>query len=153
MKDAISLQRLESLHPKVKDDFKNFIEDAERDLNITLRITQGYRSFEEQQSLYDMGRTKEGKIVTNAKPGSSYHQYGLAVDLVELVSNGTKVDWNFDTGKLVPYAHKYGIMWGGNFKKFQDRPHFEKTLSYNWRDLLQKYNDKDFISSTHFLNI
>lgn len=151
MKDPISLSRVSGLHPKVVNDFKNFITDAENALGITLRVTQGMRTFEEQQALYDQGRTKPGKIVTKAKPGSSYHQYGLAVDLVELVNDG--VDWNYDMGKLVPFAAKYGIEWGGNWKGFKDLPHFEKHFGIHWSKLLVKYNTKDFIPGTKFVNI
>jgi hypothetical protein len=151
MRDLISEQRLETLHPKVREDFRHFIEDAENTLNITLRITQGLRTFAEQQVLYDMGRTKPGKIVTMAKPGSSYHQYGLAVDLVEII--GKEVDWGYDMAKLVPFAAKYGIAWGGSFTKFQDKPHFEKTFGLNWRDLLVKYKDKKFIPVTEYVEI
>jgi LAS superfamily LD-carboxypeptidase LdcB len=153
MKDAISIPRVKQLHPKVIDDFKNFITDAEQGLGIVIRVTQGLRTFEEQQALYDMGRTKPGKIVTKAKPGQSYHQYGLAIDTVEIINNGKDVDWNYDMAKLVPYAHKYGITWGGSFQNFKDYPHFEKTMGYNWRDLLAKYNAKDFITGTQYVNI
>jgi hypothetical protein len=151
MKDKISIERVKHLHPKVIEDFKNFITDAEQALGITIRVSQGLRTFQEQQDLYDMGRTKAGKVVTKAKPGSSYHQYGLAVDLVEMVNGG--LDWNFDMGKLVPYADKYGISWGGNWQSFKDYPHFEKTFGWGWRSLLDKYNKKDFIAGTTFVNI
>lgn len=153
MKDSVSIQRVKALHPKVIEDFKNFITDAEQGLGIVLRVTQGLRTFKEQQDLYDMGRTKAGKIVTKAKAGQSYHQYGLAVDLVELVKNGTEVDWSYDMAKLAPYASKYGIEWGGNWQGFKDMPHFEKRLGWNWRALLDKYNRKDFIKNTEFVNI
>src|SRR6185295_14730245 len=123
MKDKVSIDRVNGLHPKVRDDFFNFITEAENALNITIRVTQGMRTFEEQQALYDMGRTKPGKMVTKAKPGSSYHQYGLAVDLVELVNGG--VDWNYDMSRLLHYAIKHGIQWGGNWAStFKDYPHF-----------------------------
>lgn len=153
MKDAISIERVNSLHPLVRDDFKNFIEDSENSLNITIRISQGLRTFDEQRQLYAMGRTVPGKIVTNSKPGQSYHQYGLAVDLVELIDNGHSIDWGFDMEKLVPFANKYAIYWGGNFKKFKDRPHFEKTFGYSWNDLLTKYNTKDFIEGTQYVSL
>lgn len=35
---------------------------------------------EEQASLYAQGRDKPGLVVTNAKPGLSFHNYGLATD-------------------------------------------------------------------------
>ena len=94
MKDPISVKRLDKLHPKVRDTFKAFIEECEAlHPDTTLRITQGLRTFPEQQALYDQGRNgKPGKIVTNAKPGQSYHNWGLAIDLVEL--DGAKNEGN-----------------------------------------------------------
>lgn len=152
MKDQVSITRVSTLHPKVRGDFKNFITDAENALGITIRVTQGLRTFEEQQKLYDQGRTEPGKIVTKAKPGSSYHQYGLAVDLVEVIDNG--VDWEYDMSKLVPFAEKYGIQWGGNFPgTFKDHPHFEKHFGINWRQLLLLYEAKKFIPGTEYVTI
>ena len=46
-----------------------------------------------------------------------------------------------------------GIFWGGNFKKFKDFPHFEMTFGNGWRELLAKYNNKDFIAGTNYVNI
>lgn len=151
MKDAVSIERIKGLHPKVREDFENFITEAENALGITIRITQGMRTFEEQQKLYDRGRTEPGKIVTKAKPGSSYHQYGLATDLVEVIGGG--VDWNYDMSKLVPYATKYGIDWGGNWTGFKDFPHFEKHFNINWRQLLALHEQKKFIPGTEFVEI
>ena len=57
---------------------------------FTVQISAGYRSLEEQATLYGQGRvySYNGKNysnlakpnVTNAKPGQSYHNYGLAID-------------------------------------------------------------------------
>jgi peptidoglycan LD-endopeptidase CwlK len=151
MKDVISQTRVSQLHPKWRSDAQSFIEDAENGLNITLRVTQGYRSFQVQEALYEQGRETPGPIVTNAKPGSSFHQYALAIDLVLLV-NG-QADWTFDMSKLLPYAAKYNIEWGGNWKSIKDRPHFQQTYGYKWQTLYAKYQAKDFIERTEFLNI
>ncbi len=152
MKDAVSIERIKSLHPKVRADFENFITEAENALGITIRVTQGMRTFAEQQKIYDQGRTEPGKIVTKAKPGSSYHQYGLAVDLVEIVNGG--LDWGYDMSKLVPFADKYQIQWGGNFPgTFKDHPHFEKHFGINWRQLMLLHDQKNFIPGTEYVNI
>jgi D-alanyl-D-alanine dipeptidase len=151
MKDNFSNKRIVQLHPKVQKAFKDFIQDAEEDLGITLRISQGLRTMEEQNALYEQGRTKPGKVVTKAKAGRSFHNYGLAIDLV--VMKGTQVNWEYDMSKLLPFAQKYGIDWGGSWKTFKDYPHFEKTYGYTWRQLLSKYNDADFIAGTKYLNI
>lgn len=153
MKDKVSNSRIILLHPKVRDDFHAFVEEAEEELGIILRVVQGLRTFDEQQAIYDQGRTKPGKIVTNAPPGSSYHNYGLAIDVAPLIENGTKMDWGFDYKKLLPYAKKYDLVWGGNFKSIVDKPHFEKTLGYNWRTLLQKHKNKEYIEGTKYVNI
>ena len=43
-----------------------------------------------------------------------------------------------------------GYTWGGNWK-FTDNPHFEKRG--DWKNLLVKYNKKDFIPGTKYVNI
>lgn len=57
--------------------------------------TSGYRSPREQAKLYFQGRTVPGEIVTNARPGYSSHNYGLAVDVCRDVSaeKGLQPDW------------------------------------------------------------
>lgn len=151
MNDKISETRIAALHPKVRQIFTSFIEDAENEFGITLRVSEGYRSIAYQNSLYAKGRTTAGKIVTNARGGSSYHNYGLAIDLVELKDG--KINWDFDYSKLLPLARKYNLTWGGTFKNIIDKPHYEITFGNNWRTLLKKYGEKDFIPNTEYVNI
>lgn len=92
---------------------------------MPIRITEGYRSKERQDELYAQGRTKPGKIVTNAKGGQSIHQYGCAFDVV-FVKTGYNGDWN----ALGTLGKSLGFTWGGDFLKLKDRPHFEMTLGY-----------------------
>ena len=47
-------------------------------------IFEGFRSPERQAKLYARGRTSPGRIITRAKAWESYHQYGLAADMVAL---------------------------------------------------------------------
>lgn len=151
MRDKISEKRIEQLHPKVRAIFKAFIEEAEESLNVTLRIVQGLRTIAEQNALYAQGRTKPGQKVTNAKGGSSYHNYGLAIDLVEM-KNG-EANWNFKYELLIPFAKKYNLVWGGTFKSIVDKPHFELTFGYKWPALLAKVQEMDYIEGTAFVNI
>jgi len=151
LKDAISIERVKLLHPKIKGDVIYFIDEAERKLNITLRIVQGLRTFKEQQAIYDQGRTKPGKIVSNAKPGSSYHNYGLAIDIVP-IENG-KANWKYPYEKIYPIAESHGFTCGGKFRTLKDKPHFEKTYGYGWRELLKKYDLKFFIPGTKYVQI
>src|SRR5205814_6706568 len=82
MRDAISIQRANQLHPRLRDEVASIIDAIELTWppNMKVRIVQGLRTIDEQNALYAQGRTKDGQIVTNAKGGSSYHNYGLAFD-------------------------------------------------------------------------
>ncbi len=158
----ISLERIGKLHPKVREEVKKIYDEV--DVVLTgrsgIRITQGLRTIEEQDVLYAQGRTTPGKIVTNAKGGSSYHNYGLAVDFV-LLLDGKEISWSTDKDfdgdrkadwmEVVEVFKKYGWKWGGEFKSIKDYPHFEKSFGYSVSQLFEKYKKKDFISS--YVNI
>ena len=96
---------------------------------MPIRIVEGVRSCERQDALYAQGRTKPGNIVTNARCGDSYHQYGVAVDFVFRKEGygATKEQWEL----LGRVGEALGFEWGGRWKSgFVDRPHFEMTLGY-----------------------
>lgn len=162
--DRISVQRIELLHPKIKSIALEAYATAFSELrgDAFPRITQGLRTFEEQQEIYDQGRSKPGKIVSNAKPGSSFHNYGLALDFC-LIVNDREISWNMvkdydgdkisDWMEVVNIFQRFGFFWGGNFKSIKDYPHFEMTFGYGWRQLLEKHNRKDFIEGTRYVRI
>jgi len=67
--------------------------------------------------------------VTKARGGQSYHNFGLAFDIVILDSIG-KATWDTthpgwkvsaDIGKSL------GLEWGGDWTGFKDIPHFQYT--------------------------
>ena len=126
--DRYTNKRIQKLHPKIRQMVINFINDAQ-DRGYKLRVTSGLRTFEEQQALYAKGRPT-GNKVTNARPGTSFHNYGLAIDVVEIGPtkgmNGFKKGyeksrWD-DIGKI---GKEHGFFWGGDFKSLSDKPHFE----------------------------
>lgn len=121
--------KIRSLHPDFIPVVRRFMDRLDQE-GITVRITEGMRSFERQGELYN-----QVPKVTNAKPGQSYHNYGLAIDIVPIV-NG-KVDWNaldvFD--KVGMIGKSVGLRWGGDFKSLKDRPHFEYA-GLHWSKLL-----------------
>ena len=92
--------------------------------SIPFRLFEGFRSPERQQYLYAQGRTRPGLIVTKARPGSSYHQYGLAGDFV-LFENG---EWSWDTsGEKTRYwqrLHEIGKTLGLEPLSFE-MPHLQ----------------------------
>lgn len=109
-------------------------------------LTSGWRDPAEQERLYAQGRTTPGYIVTNAPPGSSFHEYGLAVDGA-LILDGKTLSWNFtadfdgdrqaDWMECVLIFKEHGFEWGGDWHTFKDMPHFQMTFGYTWRDLKQ----------------
>lgn len=154
MRDPSNITRINLLHPKVANLFRQFIEKAEEQLNITVFVVSTLRSFEEQQAEYDKGRTKPGAVVTWSPPGSSYHNYGLAADICPFKHEAQGLDWHYDFSKLAPIAAEFGITWGGNFPALKkDADHFENKMGYNWRDLLHKYHMRDFIPGTNYVNL
>lgn len=170
MRDKISIDRVAKLHPKIRDEVKSLIEKAEEQLpgNIAIRIVQGLRTFAEQDALYAQGRTKPGKKVTNAKAGSSFHQYGLSFDfcfILDKDGNGSFETISWDTLKdmdkdrmpdwkeVVKVFEDAGYEWGGRWATIVDAPHIQKTFGYTWKQLLAKYKDKDFIPGTEYVEI
>lgn len=152
--DKISLDRLERLHPKLREEAKVIFAECEKALTgrATIRIAQGLRTIEEQNELYAQGRTKPGNIVTNARGGSSYHNYGLAIDFVLIVDKthaswDMKTDWDGDKVadwmEIVKIFQKHGWEWGGNWTSLKDYPHFQKTFGHSISDLRIKYNKGD----------
>lgn len=135
--DQITRERIAKLHPSIREEVRKIIEDCDSALNgrAKIRITQGLRTFKEQEDLYSLGRTKAGKKVTNAKAGQSIHNYGLAVDIC-LIIDGKTASWDtvkdWDNDKVADWYEcvkifaKYGWDWGGNWKTFKDFPHFER---------------------------
>lgn len=142
------------LRPKTKKLCELWIEEC-RKAGINLIISQTLRSMEIQDAYYAQGRenlesvnakrkkaklapikTIENKIVTNAKPGASPHNYGLAWDFVPIV-NG-KPDWNNlalfkKCGEIAKKLNfeGYTLEWGGDFKTIKDYPHIQLK---NWKN-------------------
>jgi len=147
--DSVTEARIKSLHPLIRDKATRFIKEAEKE-GIYLRITSGFRSFEEQDGLFN-----SGKDVTNAKGGSSYHNYGLAIDVVEMV--GGKPVWDSPNWpKIGKIGKAAGFEWGGdwnlkNSKMKQDLPHFQITQGKTTKELLALHNAGKFTNG--FLNI
>lgn len=172
MRDAqVSLPRAMLLHPAIRQvviDTITAIEIASFPPTVRIRIVQGLRTIDEQNALFAQGRTTPGKIVTNARGGRSFHNYGLAFDFAIMYDkdgNGSfetlswDVNYDFDKdGKkdwmeVVNVFKSLGFAWGGDFTTIEDDPHIEKVFGYSWRELLAKYNAKQFITGTNYVKL
>ena len=116
---------LEKMHPWIVYKLKLLLKYCNEN-GIYLIITEGFRTKEYQDSLYAKGRTKPGKVVTNAK-GSTYssqHMWGIAFDIA---INDSKLLYDNATIKKVAKiakSKKIGLKWGGDWKSIVDTPHF-----------------------------
>ena len=122
---AYSLSLIQTLQPPDQPIARSFLQRAE-EAGIPCRVVQGTRTFTEQQKTYDQGRTTPGAVVTKARPGDSYHQYGLAFDVVPLAYEHLP-DWNPSGphwAMIGTIGESLGLTWGGRWQS-PDFPHFE----------------------------
>jgi peptidoglycan L-alanyl-D-glutamate endopeptidase CwlK len=143
-------RNLDDLHPSLIPLAKEFLRQAQAQLpsEISVLITCTYRSNEEQTALYAQGRTKPGRIVTNAAAGQSKHNFTLhkrpaskAFDIVPLRNGkcvwgtqGNGIDDNPADDvtddleiwqRLGIIGEMLGLEWAGKWKRFKEYPHFQ----------------------------
>jgi len=152
MRTKRTIENLGSLNKKAAAKFEPFIvavESAMAAKGVTVEVISGLRSWAAQAALYAQGRTKPGRIVTKARPGSSWHNYGLAIDL-GLFKNGVYLDEKkpaeadklyAEIGKL---AAAHGIEWAGNWKSFTESPHFQIRFGKSLSELQEKMRSINF---------
>lgn len=122
-----SRPKLTGLRPEIQPMIEGLIVAAFDD-GVSLIVTDGFRSVAEQDRIFAQGRTTPGPIVTGARGGSSWHNYGLAADVAVLV-NG-RATWPNDLAlwaRIGALGKALGLRWGGDFPT-PDRPHFELRL-------------------------
>jgi peptidoglycan L-alanyl-D-glutamate endopeptidase CwlK len=124
MNDA-SRRRLDKVHPTLAAAIKNLVSLLAQN-GLVVEVVQGWRTFAEQDALFAQGRTRPGPVVTRARGGQSNHNYGLAVDVVPF--NNGQPNWNAPMGVwaiIGNEAEKMGLEWGGDWRKFVDKPHIQ----------------------------
>ncbi len=140
--------KLDDVHPALKE---RVIQLAERlsARQMSFLITDGMRTFEEQDALYRKGRklvngtwipidpVHETGIVTKAKGGRSNHNYGLAIDSYPVIQG--RVYTEIPEHASVQFRQRFraiqkaigeegeavGLTWGGRWTNFNDPPHLQ----------------------------
>lgn len=119
---------IEQLHKKAQFKFSKLIDRIEKETDYNVIITDGYRTFADQQ--------KEHEIDPRNPPaGDGFHVYGLAIDIN--ATNGTsylrkassKEDW--ENSGIPNIAREMGFRWGGDFKTYYDPVHFDLGNDYD----------------------
>lgn len=127
----INSRNIDDLLPGVAAMCRRFIEKC-KESGIEILITSTYRDMESQTALYEQGRSKPGRIVTNAKCGQSFHNYRCAFDFVPLVNGKAQWDDIQLITKCGEIGESVGLTWAGRWMTFKELLHFqysEKTLA------------------------
>ena len=153
------------LHPEVQDRAREAMTLLQaRKLDILITCT--YRSWIEQAAEYAKGRTvlngrptskfPMGPVVTRARPGQSWHNWGRALDFVPR-RNGKTLVWGTKGNGLdqdpsddatddlelwqrcAACFQEVGFSWAGNWETFREYPHVELTGGHTIKELLSKY--------------
>lgn len=123
----VSQKRLAPLAPMLGDKGLKLVQRC-HEAGVRIRVDVNcLRTWVQQDALYASGRTKPGKVVTNARGGESFHNFGLAFDILLLDGSG-KPTWDAQQPgwRVAGQAGvALGLLWGGNWKGFRDLPHFE----------------------------
>lgn len=120
------MRGIEHLHPELQIIAKEFVKRCTAS-GLNVIITETYRTKEEQDALYAIGRTKVGRVVTNAKYPNSPHCWGVAFDFCRNVKGREYDDSDGFFAKCGKIGQGLGLTWGGAWKGFVDKPHLELT--------------------------
>jgi hypothetical protein len=112
-------------------------------LNLPFSLFVGLRTFQEQDALYAQGRTAPGMIVTNARGGFSWHNFGLAADYVAHPDSKT---WSWDVRmysykQMADVAKSCGLDAGFYWTTFNDPPHLQNVFKLALSHARLLYNE------------
>ena len=112
-----STEHLQDVNPDLVKVMLEAIKQSPYDFSIT----QGVRTVEQQQALFNAGKSQTMR---------SRHLSGNAVDIA-ILENG-KITWEFDRYntvaahiKAVAKSMDIPVEWGGDWLSFKDGPHFQ----------------------------
>lgn len=129
-------RELDDLQPAMREKCELLIANCKA-AGIDILITCTLRDAAAQDWLYASGRTRKGKILTNARSGKSKHELGLAFDFCVMTAG--KCDWNNSEAfaKVGAMGEAIGLTWAGRWRgSLREVGHFEvdypKTKLKGW---------------------
>jgi len=134
--NARTLRAIETLAPAFQKRVRGWCTEMVNS-KIPPLIYCGRRTMEEQTALFAIGRSAPGKVVTKARAGESFHNYGLAYDWAPLKPAPKDptmlvVDWEDDT------AFRIGEHIGLSFELAAisfETGHLQAAEYPSWRDI------------------
>ena len=130
----INSRKVEDLHPKVAELCRKFINACDKE-GINVLITSTYRDHESQDALFAQGRTTPGRKVTNARAGSSWHNWRCAFDFVPIVNGKAMWEDHRTFMRCGEIAESVGLEWAGRWKSFAEMAHCQWTGGLTLADL------------------
>jgi peptidoglycan LD-endopeptidase CwlK len=119
---------------------------------LPFHLFEGLRTWDQQDELYAQGRTSPGNIVTNARGGDSWHNYGLACDYVlDAQPDKPGIQWSWDTRAdvdanghndwrdMASIAVACGMESGFFWTRFPDLPHVQNRFGLSIADAKELY--------------
>lgn len=125
----INSRSLDDLRPDVRANAELLLAECEKQ-GLRVLVTQTLRDDEYQAYLYAQGRTRKGQIVTNSKV-TTFHGAGLAIDVCQNIKGQEYSDLAFFRNVAILAKHM-GFSWGGDWRSFPDRPHFQWDAGGKW---------------------
>ena len=120
----IDSRKIEDLHPWMQAKAREFVA-ACASAGIEVIITSTLRDHAKQNDLYAQGRTKPGRIVTSARGGYSYHNFGIAFDFCPIVNGKAAWDRADLFEKCGILGEMLGLEWAGRWKSFKELAHLQ----------------------------
>jgi peptidoglycan L-alanyl-D-glutamate endopeptidase CwlK len=161
----LSQPALSKVHPILKGRVEELIVVLADEESLRFAAHMGLRTFEMQQALYAQGRLPLEEVnylrklagwgpipvqenrrkVTNARAGSSFHNYGLAVDIVEDGDpDRAGIQWSWANNKayltIGKHTKRVGLEWGGFWRSATDYPHVQLTGGLSWQQAYEMYH-------------
>jgi peptidoglycan LD-endopeptidase CwlK len=111
---------------------------------MRVKIISGTRSYAQQDALYRQGRNgNTQQKVTNARGGSSNHNFGIAWDIGIFTATsgylGDSPEYARAARIGAPDGTTPAIEWGGNWVSFQDKPHYQLDIGIGVAELRRMF--------------
>jgi peptidoglycan LD-endopeptidase CwlK len=141
----INSRSVDDLHPLVAVKCRDFLAKCAA-AGLDVIVTSTYRDGESQDALYAQGRTKPGKRVTDARAGTSFHNWRVAFDVVPLRHGKpvweTTADADLKLWVTVgEIGEGVGLAWSGRWAgKMKEMAHFQFTQGLTISDFLAGRN-------------
>ena len=119
------------LRPDVRDNCLRWLQKCD-EAGLEVLVTNTVRDSAYQEYLYQQGRSRPGKIVTNGRrPTFHSVEAGLAFDFCRNGRGNVYDDPAFFQA-AADIAKAMGFSWGGDWASFPDAPHIQWDLGGKW---------------------